>query len=787
MRALNRKLLRDLWRLWGQILAIALVVASGVALLVMSLSSIESLEGTTDAYYERYRFAEVFATVKRAPENLANRIADLPGVQAVQTRVVEFANLDIPGFEEPVIGQVVSVPERGAPLLNQLAIRVGRSVAPNRPDEVVVSEPFAEAHGLLPGDRLSATMNGKKRDLEVVGIALSPEFVYAIGPGALTPDEKRYGVLWMGREAMAAAYDLDGAFNDVSLSLLRGTVPDDVINRLDLLLEPHGGVGAVARKNQLSNWFLMNELQQLRSMAFILPSIFLAVAAFLSNMVLARLIATERAEIGLLKAFGYSNREIGWHYAKMVMAIAGLGVVIGWGAGVWLGRFNTELYGDFYRFPFLLFRPGPAVFVVSGLISLAATLLGSLGAVRQAVALPPAEAMRPPTPTAYRKGMLGGSAFWNWLDQPSRIIVRQLTRRPGRSLMTSVGIALSVAVLVSALQWLDSIDRIVESYFFETQRQDMTVGLFDAQSQTVLYDFEHMPGVLAAEPMRSVSVEFHAGPRTHRGSIEGIRPDASLQIVQDVNGRAIEPPPEGLVLSTMLADKLNVRAGQNVRVEVLEGRRPVVLVPVVDTFETYIGTPAYMHLTALNRVLKEPNTVGHVNLLVDSSYHSALFERLKETPDVSGVILRQAAIDKFHETLAETLLIFVSFFVVFACVLGFGVAYNNARIALSERGHELATLRVLGFTRVEISYILIGEIGALIIIGLPLGCVAGAGLAWIMSASFQTELYRVPVVIEPSTYGLSVLIVLAATLISAALVRLRLDRLDLIAALKVRE
>ena len=787
MRALNRKLLRDLGRLWGQILAIALVIASGVALLVMSLSSIEALEGTTDAYYERYRFAEVFASVKRAPEHLAARIADLPGVQAVQTRVVDVATLDMPGFEEPVIGRIVSIPERRDPLLNQLALRVGRFVAPNRPDEVVVSEPFAEAHALLPGDRLSATMNGKKRELEVVGIALSPEFVYAIGPGALTPDEKRYGVLWMGREAMAAAYDLDGAFNDVSISLLRGAVADDVINRLDLLLEPHGGVGAVARADQISNWFLMNELQQLRSMAFILPTVFLAVAAFLSNMVLARLIATERAEIGLLKAFGYNSLEIGWHYAKMVIAIAGLGVLIGWVAGAWLGRYNTQLYGEFYRFPFLLFRPGPLVFGISGLVSLLATLLGALGAVRQAVALPPAEAMRPPTPTVYRQGVLSSLSLWNWLDQPSRIVLRQLTRRPGRSLTTSIGIALSVAVLVSALQWLDSIDRIVETYFFESQRQDVTIGLTDAQSQTVLHDFLHMPGVLAAEPLRSVGVEFHAGPRKHRGSIDGMRAGDALQLVKDVNGRTIQMPPQGVVLSRMLADKLEVGIGQEVRVEVLEGRRPVLAIPVVDIFETYIGTPAYMDLSALNHALKEPRTVGHVNLLIDAAYESELFAQLKDTPDVAAVMLRRAAIDKFHDTLAETILIFISFFVVFACVLGFGVAYNNVRISLSERGHELATLRVLGFTRVEISYILLGEIGALIVIGLPLGCLAGAGLAWVMSASFQTELYRVPMVIEPSTYGLSVLIVLAATVVSAALVRFRLDRLDLIAVLKVRE
>lgn len=787
MRALDRKLQRDLWRLRSQILAIALVLASGVALLVMSLSSIEALAVTADAYYERYRFAQVFASVKRAPENLAVRIADLPGVQAVQTRIVEFATLDLADFEEPALGQIVSIPERGEPILNRLALRVGRFVAPDRPDEVVLSEPFAEAHGLQPGDRLGAVMNGNKRTLEVVGIALSPEFVYAIGPGALMPDDERYGILWMGREALAAAYDLDGAFNHVSLSLLRGTNPADVVERLDKLLDRYGGVGAIERADQLSNWFLMNELRMQRSMSRILPTIFLGVAAFLSNMVLARLIATERSEIGLMKAFGYSGIEIGWHYTKMVIAMAMVGVAIGWLAGAWLGRFNTQLYGEVYRFPFLLFRPSPFVFGLSGLVSLAATLIGTVGAVRQAVALPPAEAMRPPAPLMYRQGVFSGTLIWRLLDQPTRIILRQTVRRPVRSAMTVIGVAMSVAVMVSSLQWLDSIDRIVESYFFEAQHQDITIGFVEAQPSAVLHEVRRLPGVLTVEPMRFVSADLRVGPLSHRGALQGVRPDDRLQLIQDVGGRILQVPPDGLVLSSMLADKLGVGPGDSVRVEVRQGRRPTVSLPVVDVFETFIGMPAYMDLDALNRLLREPRAVELVNVLVDASASSALFARLKDTPDVSAVVLRRAAVDKFHETMGETLLIFISFFTVFASVLGFGVVYNNARITLSERGRELATLRVLGFTRVEISYILLGEIGLLIAIGLPLGCLAGVGIAWTMSASFQTELFRVPMVIEPSTFGFSVLVALAATLVSAALVRLRVDRLDLVAVLKARE
>ncbi|MEW8333465.1 MAG: FtsX-like permease family protein [Candidatus Thiodiazotropha sp.] len=787
VRALNKKLVRNLWKLRGQVLAIAIVIASGVAVLVMSLSALQALTETTEAYYERQRFGEVFASVKRAPQRLIEQIRTIPGVRSVDHRIKYLATLSIEGFEEPVIGQLVSIPEGAQPKLNQLVLREGRLVSPGHPDEVVLSEPFADAHGMQPGDSFQALMNSNLRTLTVVGVALSPEYVYTIGPGALMPDDHRFGVMWIGREALEAAYDLDGAFNDLSLGLLHGTNPQDVIERLDQLLERYGGTGAIPRAEQISNWFLMNEIEMQKTMSTILPTIFLAVAAFLSNMVLGRLIATDRSEIGLMKAFGYSNWQVGWHYAKLVMAMAGVGIVLGWAAGAWLGRVNTEIYAEFYRFPLLIFRPDPGVFAIGAMVSLIAALAGSQGAVRRAANLPPAEAMMPPAPPLYRKTRISGSRFILWLDQPTRIILRQIVRAPFKALFTSIGIACSVAVMIMALQWLDSIEKIVDVFFHDAQRQDMMVGLVETQSDTTLLEFRRMPGVLAAEPMRAASVEFHAGTRTHRGAIEGIPDDPQLQRVYDAGGRVVQLPPEGLLLSTALAEKLNLDIGDRVQVDVLEGRRPKRTIPVVDLYETYIGMTAYMNIDAFNRMMGERGSLEYVTLLVDDSRLPALYKELKALPKVAAVTLKDAAVREFNKTMAETILIYISFFAAFACALGFGVVYNSTRIALSERGRELATLRVLGFHRGEISYILLGEAGLLILVGLPLGVLTGAGLGWFMTSAMDSELYRIPLVIKASTNAIAVLVTLAATLLSAAVVRNRLDHLDLIAVLKTRE
>jgi putative ABC transport system permease protein len=787
MRALNHKLSRDLWRMRGQVLAIALVMASGIGVLVMSLTTVESLQSTMLEYYDRHAFADVFAHVERAPDRLGERLRSIPGVRVVETRVVRVATLDVAGFEEPVVGQLVSIPERGEPLLNRYALREGRSPRGGAPDEVMVNEPFAQAHGLRVGDELRAILNGRWRVLRVVGIALSPEYVYAIGPGALMPDDRRYGVLWVGREALGAAYGLEGAFNDVSLSLQAGADTEGVIRRVDALLAAYGGTGAYARADQLSNWFLAGEIRQHRTLATVLPAIFLAVAAFLLHTVMARLIAVERGEIGLLKAFGYSNRDIAGHYLRFVLAIGSVGVVLGWLAGGCLGLYHTRLYSDFYHFPFLRFAPSAGSFVLAAVISLGAATAGTLGAVRSAAKLPPAEAMQPPAPPSFRHSSLGRLSVVRWLDQPSRMMLRQVARWPFRAAVTVFGIAMAVAVMVTSMQWLDAINRIVDVCFIEAQEQDLSVGFAEPRTVEVVRELARLPGVLTAEPMRVAGARLRSAGHEVREAIQGLPARQVLFHAYDAQGRSLDLPPGGLVISTKLAEMLDVHVGDTVTVEVLEGRRSRVEARIVDTFETYIGSPAYMEIGALGRVLREPPSVTAVHLRVDPAHQAALFRELKSIPRVTSVTVRAAAVETFRGTLARTLTIFLGFFAGFSCVLAFGVTYNAARISLSERGRELATLRVLGFTRAEISYLLLGEIAVLTLVAFPLGCAAGRAIAATFARAFETELYRVPLVILPATYGWAIVVVAAATVVSALLVGRRIDRLDLVAVLKARE
>lgn len=787
MLALDKKLLRDLWRIKAQGLAIAMVIGCGVATVVLMFGTMRSLKETKEAYYERYRFAEVFAAVKRAPTRLGVRIGRIPGVKRVQTRIVKDVILDVKGVIEPATGRLISIPELGRPLLNAMTLRRGRYISPGRPDEVIANQTFTEANGLHPGDHVVATINGRKRKLRIVGIALSPEYIYAIRPGELMPDNRRFAILWMSRDALEAAFDLKESFNDITLTLLRAASEDEVIRRLDLLTEPYGGTGSYGRRYHFSHSYLSSELDQLITFGWIMSPIFLAVAAFLLNVVVSRIVETERQQIGLLKAFGYTDWAVGWHYLKLILALTALGVIMGFLGGAWLGRGMTELYANLFHFPFLFYRPSPGIFAIAALVSVGAAMTGTLGAVRRAVRLPPAEAMLPAPPARYRKNPLEYLGMERLITEPTRIILRHLWRRPVRALLTTTGLAFSVAILVSSLFWLDAIEKLVDVFFFQAQRQDATLTFVEARSRQILNEVQKMPGVLAAEPYRTVPVRLRLGSRQRRLGITGIQFGTNLSRLLDARLRSIQVPSEGLVLSSKLAQLLDARRGDLIRVEAMEGRRPVVDVHVSAIIEEYLGVTAYMDMNALNRLMEEGSNVSGAYLLIDPLQQEELYREIKDTPAVAGMSLNTIALKTFRKTIGETIYIMLFFYTLFAGAIAFGVVYNSARILLSELSRDLASLRVLGFTRNEVSYILLGEILVLTLLALPVGCLIGYGMARMMTVFFDTDLYRIPFVVGRGTLGYSMLVVMISSLISCYLVRRRIDRLDLVAVLKTRE
>lgn len=788
MNALDLKLWRDLWHLRGQAFAIAAVMASGVACFVMFLSTLDSLLLSRDLYYRDYRFAEIFAPLKRAPESVLKRIVQISGVDKADTRVIAPLTIDIEGFTEPVTGLITSVPDNGEPLLNRLYLRTGRLVEAARSDEVIISEAFAEAHGFQPGDKLHVIIRGKRKQLRIVGTGGSPEYIHQLRPGGMFPDHERYGIMWMARTPLGHAYDMEGAFNHVVLTLSRGADEQDVIDRLDKILRPYGGTGAHIREDQASHLFLTQEIDQLENLSGIFPIIFLGVAAFLLNVVVTRLVGTQREQIAALKAFGYSNWSVALHFLKMIMLIVLASVLLGVLSGAWLGLMLSEVYVELFRLPFLNFELQPLRIIQTTSITVIAGLLGTLAAVRAAVHLRPAEAMRPEVPTVYRQTLVEDLGLKRLFSVPTRMILRHIGHQPVKSLLSVLGIALACAILMSGRFQEDTISFMMDVHYGLSERDDISLFFNEPTSRKALAELQSLPGVEFGEPFRAIPARLLHEHRSYRTYIWGLEPQGEIKRLVNTDLRPVELPRSGIVLNEYLGRKiLKIKLGDLITVEVLEGSQPIRRVPVVAMVRQYLGVGAYMDLEALNRLMHEGNAISGAYLYIDKTQAHEIYQRLKERPRIAGTFIRAQEIKNYHRTMDETMLFWTYIATVFASIITVGVVYNSARITLTERGRELASMRVLGFTRGEISYILLGELALLTIIAIPPGLLLGRALCGYIAKAIENDLYRVPLILEPDTYAFAALVVLIAAVVSGLLVRRRLDRLDLIEVLKTKE
>jgi putative ABC transport system permease protein len=787
MRALHRKVLRDLRRLWAQSLAIALVMAAGVATLVLGIGAHGSLAETRAAYYERNRFGDVFANLTRAPKSLVDDIARIPGVAVVEARISKLALVDLPGVPGPASAFFVSIPDFQEQRLSLLHLRSGRLPVPADEHEAVVSEPFAKAHNYELGSSFEALLNGRKRHIRIVGTALSPEFIYAIGPSDIIPDNRRFGIVWMSEKTLAGAYDLVGAFSNVQLKLLHEASERDVAERLDALLTPYGGLGAYGRKDQTSHAFLDAELKQLEAMSRILPPIFLLVAAFLVNMTLARLITLEREQIGLLKALGYSRIAVAAHYLQFMAAIALSGVIIGVIAGTLLGVGLTVLYGDFFHFPFLIFRKDPSVYLIACGVTGAAAAVGALKGVRDIVRLPPAVAMAPPAPPRYRRFLADALYELVKIPQTVTMVLRHLVRWPLRTVTSMLGIALSGAILVGSLWAFGSTEFMIDVTFHRADRQHATVSFVRERPVSALYEVARLPGVLQAEPFRTVPVKIRHRHVERRVAITGKPADTNLSRVLGQGFAPVRVPEAGVALSDMLARILQVRTGDLVEIELLERDRRKIEVPVTAVIQGFLGLTAYMDLEAANALLREGAMISGTHIAFDELHRDNLFKALKSTPIANFVALQRMSLQQFRDTMARNILWMISVYVTLAVIIAFGVVFNFARISLSEQGREMASLRVLGFTRAEVSGLLLTELAILTVVAQPLGWFLGYGFAYAVARGFESELYRVPLIVEPYVFATASLVVIGAAVLSGFVVRRRIDRLDLVEVLKTRE
>ncbi|WP_058440369.1 FtsX-like permease family protein [Legionella brunensis] len=782
---LNRKLLRDLFKLKGQVITIALVVCSGISVLISSISTYQSLSQAQHKFYSDYHFADVFATLKRAPIYIQKRIGEIPGVSQVETRIVEDVILDLPWLQEPAMGRFISIPDSKSSNLNQLFLRKGRLLDSGRTNEVLVNEGFAEAHSVKPGDQIYALLNGHRQLLRIVGIVLSPEYVYAIRGEDLLPDNKHFGVFWMNHKALSAAFGMQEGFNNISLTLTPNASEKLIRSNLEKLFSDYGLSITYSRKEQVSDRFVTNEINQQKIIASFIPPIFLIVASFLLNLVTGRLVQNQREQIALLKALGYNNSSIVLYYSKLVVIIVLLGAILGIGLGAWFGKLMTLLYAEYFKFPVFNYSFSIQAAFIGVLVSFFAAGSGALRSIYQVINLAPAVAMRPPAPPIYRTLRLERFGLISHLSASAKMFYRHTFRHLFRTVITSVGIALAMAIVILGLFWQDAVQYLIKTQFLMSQKQDATVSFTHQLQDKVLNELKHVKGVINAEGYRISPALLSHQNYAEQTALFGIPPNAKLKVVLDKSENPIPIPENGLVLSQGLAERLHVTPGDWIHISMLEGNRAKTKLEVQGIVNDYVGMFAYTNIFLINRILNEDHLINLAGITIAHQYHKQLYKELKEIPKISSIIFNTSIVQTFKETFAKHILVFTSILAGFAIVIAIAVVYNNAIIILAERSWELSTLRVLGFTEQEVSNILFYNIIFEVLLAIPMGILFGYWISWSILKLMQTDWFKIPFLIEPKTYAISIIVITISSVMSLFIIKKRIQQLNLTTVLKV--
>ena len=784
MNLLTRKAFREIRGIKGQAFAIVALVASGVAVFVGMSSTHDSMDRSRNLYYRTARFADLFAPLRRAPDTLVDQIRDLPFVAFAEGRLVSDVPARVEAFTEPITSHLVSLPAPHG--MHQLTLLRGRLPAADAEDEVLVNDGFAKAHGFALGDAFTLLLMGQWRNVRVTGVAMSPEFIYPIRPGDIMPDEAHYAIVWMDRGAMGQALRMSGAINDLLVKLVPGTPFAEARTRIDGLLAPHGGLGAFGRSDHDSHRFLSDDIRQLKNQATVLPPIFFGVAAFLIGMVLSRLVSMQRTEIGTLKALGYTNATIGFHYAQIALVLLAAGIVVGSLLGWWLGQGLTTMYVEYYRLPTVDFRLSWKV--VGTATATCAIILGLavLGAARRAMRLAPAEAMRPEPPATYRATWLDRSGVMRHLGPVGKMVLRHLLRRFRRSAMTMVGGGAALAIVLASLYFGDAMEALIHLQFQVAQREDLSLTFAETLPREVLHDLARFPGVARAEGYRVLPARLRAGHRSRRLGILAWAKDGQLRRLLDGrNVRAL--PDEGVALSAVLAERLGVGLGDFIAVEPMEKYRHAFRIPVTAVVHDWAGIAAVMNAESLETALDGDDGLSGAYVRVDQAGEKDLYRSLWNQPRIAGVAQKQVVVKAFRDTAAKFVLVFSAVLVFFAFVILAGVLYNAARVSFAERQRELGTLRVLGLTRRETWWVGAGELAIQAFFSIPLGFLMGAGLIVLAASLMSSELYRIPLLFAPATFAYGALVMLLGLGLVALLLSRWVSSLDFIAVLKTRE
>jgi len=774
------------------LVAIISIIAVGTACFVGTYGTYRNLINEQASYYSQCRMADFWIDVKKVPRYVLKELTGVKGVSEIYGRIISPVIVEFDDVSQPISGCVVSLPANPKPVINNIVMRRGSYFTKERENEVIVSEIFAKTRNISPGSYIKLIMNGKQKELFVVGTAISSEFIYMLPPGGIVPEPGNYGVFWIKNEFAEDRFGFTGACNSIVgiLNPESRQNPYPVLDELNRKLSPYGVFASTPLKNQNSNLTLCAELSGLQLETTVIPGIFLGVAALALNILMMRMAEQQRVIIGTLKALGIKNSSIFMHFMKFGLFTGISGGIAGCVLGYWMAFETTQLYASIYTFPDLRNYIYPDIIALSMLISISFAALGTLKGVRKIVKLNPAESMRPSVPTSSKKIFLEKfSSFWNRAGFRWQIVLRNIFRNKGRTAIGMAAAACGAGIVVMSFGLTDSLEYMMQFQFDKVLLSDYSINFRDELDGGALYEARRLPGISYAEPVLNVTCDLHNRNHFRKASITGIIPNARLTFPSNADGKPIILPSAGLLMSGRLAKQLHLKTGDSVTFIPVKGRKKTQTVPIAGIIDSKFGMPIYADYYYLNKLIDENSAISSIHLKAsDRGAHiKELFNAVRAFPKLASLSVTAQQKKQMQEDFIAKLKGIVYVMIVFAGVIFFGSILNSALISLTERKREIATFRILGYQPLEVGAIFFREIMTINVAGTIIGLPLGYYMLYGMTLSFQNDMYSVPCVINRVTWLNTLIIAFIFIIAAYFLIQRLINRMDWSEALKLRE
>ena len=785
MKVLDKRLLRTLAKAKTQYGAVIIIICVGLAALIALSNTADNMENSLNEYYHAYQFADLFADFIPLPVNIVNDLSKIREIKKVEPRLVTDVRVDIGREPYPVLRLVGSDPSSE---INRLYLQAGKIPARNEQRGLALLNAFAEANDLVVGDQITLLIRGEAFPVTIDAIVDSPEYIYALQDiKNLLPDNLNFGIGFLSLSLLQELTALPGQINNAVFTLYEEVDAQKVRDKIKEDFKGYGLKNIITRDEHLSHALMEMEIDQLKRMSQAVPLMFLGIAFLVIYMLISRLVATDRVIIGILKATGYHNYEIGGHYLKLSLILGFLGALSGVGCGYLMADYVTRLMITYFQLPLLNIQFSYVlIFMAIILVVLFCSLAGLL-AVRKILKIVPAEAMRPLAVSPGKKGLLEKCLprLWAFSSFSWKLVLRGIARNRRRFALATLGVILTFALILFAVYFFNVWDLVIASQFGEMENYDYAVTFRQPVSSQVTTEMSSLAPISAIEPFRELPFQVVWGWREQTIMAKALPQSTELYQFKNTAGEQVALPSEGVFLSQGFAKSMGINEGDLIELSSYATQGETFQVPVKAIVNQYLGSGLYLSEEQLARLTGQKGIFSGV-VLNSSADIKAIFQNMGNIE----VIYSGADLVAIFSEYGAMIVASIGFIVFLGGLLGFAILYNTLSVSIAERKRELSALRVLGFSQKEIFRLLVREnIIALLIgifLGAPLGKAMIVGLMNAILMGSTGEMFYFPTGISLDSYFFTAVLVSGFMGLTLVVIRRKVYSLDFLEALSNR-